>query len=381
MHRVTTERREREAIARSERSERRRGERERTREKKKKKKKKKREREKERGRGPFVKFSGRSISSLSLIMKSLISVALLALLAQAAAERGVDKIVGGLGAIAVEGFGVVDTQQRKEESKATLEDVGAVAARLAGIELPLAVDATDGDSEQVSLPTGDVFSPPKNVVVVLVDGVSVQEVAAQPVDEVPLLHRLFVGAGAKPVAIAQNGEASHRQVLASLLSVGAEISPDTVGADTEMSQLEQFSKTAIARGATVVVLRVQSLRVAKDQALALGLQSLDSSISRAVSLLGSETATQVVLLGDQPLRDADLVLLGRRNLDDKNGSKDGTEASLVFYEQSLNEGFLIEVWTAVILILFVMLLFCCVQWADELDPMLYASLPKEDKED
>lgn len=284
------------------------------------------------------------------------------------------------GAISVEGFGVRKPSISATKVHANPSDVDTIAARLLGLD----VEASIGKEH---LPTGDVFRRPKMCLIVLVNGVT-QDVVVSSQNNAPYLQSLFADDSkfVLPLDDAQNTitfdlkKALTGQFEQSMFAERFLFS----SVDKDVEQLERIVKTYKESYKNLVndefpdieVIEINSLADNEGQALTDGIQKIDKALqelnNELSKIYNGKLATQTVLFSGHNRADR------RLQAEDTNKTTYKTK----FLSASKGQDFLLHVWVSVTFIVIIYMVFCCIPWANELDPILYSSLGREDnKED
>lgn len=345
--------------------------------------------------------------------------ALAALAVTAVPTLGKSKSTAGrVGGVAVGGFGV-HVAAGHERDEVELRDVGRIASRLLGLDTA-SVGAVDSAA---TLPTGDVLDGPDACLVIAVDGLDVASLASF---SAPFLREQFAGAHLSlaptrffgvgvegdghdvklgtalsygRTSLTQLLRAQHPEAVVVAASNDAALvraaRPTIAVHDESVGELELFKSVAARVGAVaaaddapdIVVLAVSEVRRAagNKEALEKAVEALDAALPDIIesvqAVYGGRVATQIVLLGNA-LTDEHARLLQDATGNNTNPGTAATIVPLDFLRTNEIADYLLISWTAVFLIIFLLLLFICVPWASPLDPILYSSLAREDtKED
>jgi len=321
------------------------------------------------------------------------------------------------GGLAVTGFGVRSESSAGE--RAELGDVAAVAGQLLGLDL-----ASRNGMTRVPV-SGDLMKRPKVCVVIAVDGLAMEDITAM---ELGNLDRIFEGAvgGArffhepkmfsipteedvemthpKLTKALSHGKSTFAQALqhqfpgAMVISAGGSASMVYALPTGEVripqpdeDEVTMFQKLASELDETktrdsepdMIVLSVSEIERAREEGketetIKSVAEKFDTALPAVMhgfdKAYGGRAAFQIVLLGD-----AVHASVHDRLLQSTDGNSNSTHSNRTrrFSDEEIAD-YLIQSWTAVVLAVFTLLIFLCIPWGQELDPMLYASLGKED---
>jgi len=318
-------------------------------------------------------------------------------------------------AVSVGGFGV---HVPETESNGRLSDVAGIAARILG---------AGGDLEILSkeeLPTGDLFNRAKLCAIFVLDGIDIEFVDSIS-DKIPELAKMvrpskglvniqgvdeqqeYVALGVEPklTKAFSVGPYSLKSLLASKFPkpivisaslnkhVADSVMPDfahTGQGTTVDEELDLFGATLAKNldGDTtkdespdVIVLTLSSLRAmvtdGNQEGVEKGLVRLNSELPRIVQKLNQKynnrVATMTVVMGSfMPTTES----VSHRSLLDAAPNKT-TIAQLSKATDEIAD-FILMLWIPIILALLLVIIFLCVPWSTELDPLLYSSLGRGD---
>ncbi|GBG34268.1 Hypothetical Protein FCC1311_104922 [Hondaea fermentalgiana] len=305
-------------------------------------------------------------------------------------------------ALAVSGFGV---HQEASKRAAPLQDVTAVTARLLGLDVAL---------DRAVPVAGDVLNRPKGCVILTLEGVGLEDLDET---ETPNLFAAFADkairlANPRRWSVCESAgdvKLSHafsyqRTPLATLLQtqfpkstliaasadegMAQTVMPDEAfPVDASTAEMEAFAAIAAEldvetlRDAEpdVVVLPVSSLRSLEDaqEAFKSALAEIDAAVPKVLeafqTAFADRAAVQIVLLGKSIPAHHHARLLQESTDDDSNS----TSSALYFSTDEIAD-YLIMSWTSVILFVFMLMVFICVPWSDDLDPVLFSGLQQDD---
>lgn len=318
-------------------------------------------------RGPWTSKWGSSLLIVLLVVQLVISFT--------SASDSVSNAAKS--SLSIGGYGVV---RQHGVSSARFEDVGISVARILGFDMPV----EHGLEYGYELPTSNVFSPPDACFLVFLKKLNIEELTnSLKASELPFLQSHFSPGGTDSNAV-NLMESTAKEQIDPMNFLKSHPSSDIVylnegKINVALNKVDGKSNAAdelfVQKEGKAPNIFVLSLDI-QESSLTEGLTAVDRKLSWVSSSLNKtfngRIATAVVAMNSNSAYAGSKPSHGRALIE-----KDSVTLEL----RETDEIFLLLVWSAIILFLLMFLVFFCLQWADELDPILYASLSKEAKED
>uniref|UniRef100_A0A7S3PI48 Uncharacterized protein n=1 Tax=Aplanochytrium stocchinoi TaxID=215587 RepID=A0A7S3PI48_9STRA len=249
-----------------------------------------------------------------------------------------------------------------ESLSLTLEDVGVIVSRELGVEAYVNFGTENGKNSVTVLPTGDIFIRPKAALAIYIENISLDSIEKIGQEQLPRLFQMFVSS--ETAFTLHDSEAEDDVSMPAMYSLGAHFPNSVVRvANSEGNAFENFHEILSSVKSNLVqdndpdlyiftLSPTQNMDIEEMQSLEIGLVKL---LQRFDTLYEGRTSKTVVLLG--------------------GGKKSPTPGRRVLQTGTEQPGFegadhILMVWTCVVLLLVLFLLFCCVNWTSEMDPIL-----------
>jgi len=204
------------------------------------------------------------------------------------------------------------------------------------------------ENDHLELPTGDLFQRPKAALLVSLEGLAVDDLDA---DKSPYLETLFRSTTvdiADDVSLLSNDELFPGVSMLKALSLPKDVS-ELVSQEIALDEVpDMLSVSLNVAGMTV--------------------EAVDAGVAKMVADLNKLYDGKVVF---------EIAAFDRAITPSRRVLQETSNSSLV-QTTALNHTFLIQLWTCVLLLVFIFLLFICVPWSNELDPILYSGLAREE---